>query len=72
MGSTVMNADEELQALWIEVFGEPPIVKANAALLTGILVAGLPAAAPYEPRSPTAEAASTPLGGPAQTDRSRP
>jgi hypothetical protein len=37
----------ELQALWIEVFGEPPSVNADAKLLSELLVRYLPPAPPY-------------------------
>ena len=44
-----MEAVDELQALWITLFGEPPFIRAEAQLLTRVLVSALPRAPPYEP-----------------------
>jgi hypothetical protein len=41
------SAKQELEALWCEVFGEPPPINAEPALLSEILVRHLPLAPPY-------------------------
>lgn len=41
------SAKQELEALWREVFGEPPSINADPALLSEILVRHLPPAPPY-------------------------
>ena len=43
-----MDATRELETLWIEVFGEPPLIRAEAELLAGVLVSALPSAPPYQ------------------------
>ena len=44
-----MDAADELQALWTTLFGEPPFIRAEAQVLTRLLVSALPPAPPYEP-----------------------
>ena len=41
---------EELTALWAQVFGQPPAIKASAAELAMLLVRHLPQVAPYQPK----------------------
>ncbi|HXQ09396.1 MAG TPA: hypothetical protein VN805_00180 [Caulobacteraceae bacterium] len=41
------SAKQELEALWREVFGEPPSINADPAMLSEILVRHLPPAPPY-------------------------
>jgi hypothetical protein len=41
------SAKQELEALWREVFGEPPSINADPAMLSEILVHHLPPAPPY-------------------------
>jgi hypothetical protein len=40
---------EAAAALWVEVYGEPPPVTCDPAVLIAILVAHLPATLPYQP-----------------------
>jgi hypothetical protein len=42
------EAEDELAALWIQVFGEPPPLVGAPRLLTRVLVQSLPPAPPYE------------------------
>jgi hypothetical protein len=42
------DAAHELERLWIDVFGEPPFIKADAKVLAKVLVTALPAAPPYK------------------------
>ncbi len=44
-----MNAADELQGLWITLFGEPPFIRAEARVMAKVLVSALPAAPPYKP-----------------------
>jgi len=44
---SVPSAKQELEALWREVFGEPPSIEADASMLSEILVRHLPPAPPY-------------------------
>ena len=63
-----MDATDELQALWIEVFGEPPFVRADVELMAKVLVAALPPAPPYRPTMATPSAqVRQEAGGPAFT-----
>jgi hypothetical protein len=41
------SAKQELEALWAEVFGEPPSINADTEMLSEILVRHLPSAPPY-------------------------
>jgi hypothetical protein len=41
------SAKQELEALWREVFGEPPPINAEPSMLSEILVRHLPPAPPY-------------------------
>jgi hypothetical protein len=41
------SAKQELEALWRAVFGEPPSINADPAMLSEILVRHLPRAPPY-------------------------
>ena len=41
------GADQEVEALWVSVFGEPPAVAGDAPLILSILVRCLPLAPPY-------------------------
>jgi hypothetical protein len=50
----VVNADEEILALWRETFGGPTPVTADAAMLSELLVRHLQLAPPYRPRPPEA------------------
>ena len=43
----VMDAEQELEALWSAVFGEPPFIRAEADMLTQVMVDALPLAPPY-------------------------
>jgi hypothetical protein len=47
----VCDAGQELEALWVRVFGEPPSVTAPPGLLAKVLVSSLPVAPPYTPGS---------------------
>ncbi len=42
---------DALAALWRTVFGQPPPLRDDSALLTAVLVEMLPNAPPYEPRA---------------------
>lgn len=46
------DAEQELEALWAHVFGEPPSVTASPTLLAEILVSALPLAPPYAVQAP--------------------
>jgi hypothetical protein len=41
------DVDQDIEALWTAVFGEPPPVTATAEVMLDILVRHLPAAPPY-------------------------
>ena len=41
------SAKQELEGLWRAVFGEPPSIEADPAILTAVLVRHLPLAPPY-------------------------
>jgi hypothetical protein len=50
------SAKQELEALWREVFGEPPPISAEPSMLSEILVRHLPRAPPYIARENPAAA----------------
>ena len=50
-----MGATEELEALWSDVFGEPPPIRARPEELSRALVAHLPPAPAYMPQSAAPE-----------------
>ena len=62
-----MNADDELQGLWTAVFGEPPFIRAEAAVMAEVLVGALPSAPPYE-----LETSASPVAAPDTLDRRLP
>lgn len=43
--------EQDVEALWADLFGGPPPIKAAPGLLLDILVRHMPLAPPYEPRS---------------------
>ena len=45
------QALEALEDLWMCLFGQPPCIKAEPAVLAHILVKALPMAPPYQPRA---------------------
>ena len=52
-----MDAEQELEALWSAVFGEPPFIRAEPEMLAEVLVRALPQAPPYvlNPTAPVTE-----------------
>ena len=38
---------KEIEALWAQVFGEPPAARADASMLADVLIRHLPPAPPY-------------------------
>ena len=42
-----MDAEQELEALWGAIFGEPPFIRAEPEVLAQVMVDALPQAPPY-------------------------
>ena len=52
-GTDGMDANDELQALWTTLFGEPPFIRAEATVMAQVLVSAMPPAPPYRPSAAT-------------------